>query len=221
MFGSMLRRLLLLLLLLVVAGAVVVALRAGREREPAAPPAAGAPPERAQAPPAPAPPGAPAKAPPARSDVEGLESAWEKVDLEEVRRALPENTFWEMSAPTQDERILRDRQEERERWNVEYGKVLSGTASEEEIRAYYAHRQRLSADYVEFTGYVLDRYRSKLSEQDVTLLELARTLHLKRLEGYPQELQRGFDRKREQDAAKERWQADEADFGADAESAEK
>jgi hypothetical protein len=136
--------------------------------------------------------------------------------MDEIRRAMPENTFWKMSAPTQDERVIREREEERARWNVEYGKVLSGNASEAEILAYYAHRQRLSADYVEFTSYVLDQHGDDLSEQDVELLELARRLHLARLAEYPKQTQQAFERKAEQDAAREAWRRDEAEFGAKA-----
>jgi hypothetical protein len=145
-----------------------------------------------------------------------LASAWESVDMDEVRRAMPENTFWTMSAPTTDERVIREREEERARWNTEYGKMLSGNASEEEIRAYYAHRQRLSADYVEFTTYVLDHYGDDLSDQDVGLLELARRLHLHRLAEYPKETQRAFERKTEQDRIRAEWLKDEQDFGAKA-----
>jgi hypothetical protein len=148
------------------------------------------------------------------SDPGQLASAWEKVDMDEIRRAMPENTYWTMSAPTTDERAIREREEERARWNAEYGKVLSGNASEEEIRAYYAHRQRLSADYVEFTSYVIDHHGDDLSEQDLGLLELARRLHLHRLAEYPKETQRAFERKAEQDAAREAWQRDQAEFGA-------
>ena len=142
-----------------------------------------------------------------------LASAWESVDMDEIRRAMPENTYWRMSAPTQDERVIRDREEERARWNLEYGKVLSGNASEEEIRAYYAHRQRLSADYVEFTSYVLDHHGDDLSEQDIGLLELARRLHLERLAAYPKEAQRAFGWKIEKDKVREEWLKDEAEFG--------
>ena len=148
------------------------------------------------------------------SDPGDLASAWESVDMDEIRRAMPENTYWTMSAPTTDERVIREREEERARWNAEYGKMLSGNASEEEIRAYYAHRQRLSADYVEFTSYVLDHYQDDLSDQDLGLLELARRLHLHRLAEYPKETQRAFERKAEQDAAREAWQRDQAEFGA-------
>jgi hypothetical protein len=149
------------------------------------------------------------------SDPGQLASAWETVDMEEIRRAMPENTFWTMSAPTTDERIIQDREEERARWNEAYGKVLSGNASEEEIRGYYAHRQRLSADYVEFTSYVLDHYQDDLSDQDLGLLELARRLHLARLAGYAKETQRALDRKTEQDELRAKWLADQAEFGSE------
>lgn len=137
---------------------------------------------------------------------------WGIVDLEEVRRALPRNLYWQTAMPTQEPRLLQERADERARWNVEYGKMLSGTGSEQEIEAYYAHRQRLSADYVEFVGYLLDHYGDELPERDAGLLELARRLHLVRLEELPREMQRAFDRKRAQDEAREAWLADEAAF---------
>ncbi|HEY8152742.1 MAG TPA: hypothetical protein VII72_01300 [Myxococcota bacterium] len=142
-----------------------------------------------------------------------LGSAWASVDLEEIRRVMPDNLYWQVAMPTEDARVLRDREDERARWNVEYGKVLSGNASEAEIMAYYAHRQRLSADYVEFTSYVLDQHGDDLSEQDVELLELARRLHLARLEEYPRQQQEAFDRKRKQDQARADWLADQEAFG--------
>ena len=61
-----------------------------------------------------------------------------------IRAALPDNVYWKMSAPTKDPEVLRQREEERARWNVEYGKVLSNTATDEEIDAYYARRQQLA-----------------------------------------------------------------------------
>ena len=159
---------------------------------------------------------APAAGSAPNADADEPSAPWAAIDLEEVRAALPGNLFWQMSAPTDDARVVRDREEERARWNVEYGKVLSGTASEAEIRAYYQHRQRLSADYVEFTSHVLDQQGSDLSEQDVTLLELARRLHLARLEEYPRQLQTALDRKLEQDRAREAWLAEEAELNDDA-----
>jgi hypothetical protein len=142
---------------------------------------------------------------------------WGVVDLEEVRAALPRNRYFEMAIPTEDLRVIQQREDERARWNVEYGKVLSGTGSEPEIQAYYEHRQRLSADYVEFVSYLLDHYGDRIPERDVGLLELARRLHLARLQEIPRQIQVALDRKRAQDEARAAWLADEAAFDAPSE----
>jgi hypothetical protein len=172
----------------------------------------------------------PSPAPPAASDLAGgdippavgsddMSTPWAVVDMEEIRRALPNNIYWRLSFPTKDPQVLEERDAERARWNVEYGKMLSGTASEDEIRAYYDLRARLSGDYIEFTSYLLDHYKDDLSERDVGLLDLARRLHLARLEEIPRKVQEAFDRKRRQDEARAAWLADEAEFGhADSDS---
>jgi hypothetical protein len=141
--------------------------------------------------------------------------AWSVVDLEEVRRKMPDNLYFELAVPTKDEAVLEARAAERARWNVEYGKVLSGTGTEEEIRAYYDQRARLSGDYVEFTTYLLDNYREVLPERDIALLELARRLHLARLEEIPRQAEEAQERKRKQDEARAAWLADEAEFGGE------
>jgi hypothetical protein len=151
--------------------------------------------------------------PPGFSD-DPMRLPWGIVDLDAVRDALPDNTYWRMAAPTDDLRVQQEREDERSRWNVEYGKVLSGTGTEEEIQAYFAHRQRMSADYVEFVGYVLDHYGDRLPDQDVGLLELARKLHLARLEEIPRKTQEAIERKQAQDAAREAWLQQEAEFAA-------
>ena len=120
-----------------------------------------------------------------------------------------------MGAPTQDEAEIERRARERDRWNVEYGKVLSGTGTEEEIRAYYDQRARVSGDYVEFTTYLLDHYGDVLHPRDVQLLKLARQLHLARLEEIPRGLETALQRKAEQDEARARWQAEERAFTGD------
>jgi hypothetical protein len=165
---------------------------AGAPAPDAVPPAAEAPEEEGAAP----------------GELAGLEA----VDLEEVRRALPHNGYWENSAPTENVRTIQQREEDEAHWNVEYGKVLSGTGSEQEIDAYFAHRQRVSADAVEFTGYLLDHYGEHLSERDTALLELARSLHLARLQELPRKIEEARERKRQQDAARAAWLADERAF---------
>jgi hypothetical protein len=131
--------------------------------------------------------------------------AWSQVDLDEVRAAMPDNLYWQRSVPTSDPEVLRERERDREYWNHEYGKVLSNTASEEEVRAYYAHRQRLSADSVEVTTYLLDHYGHVLPERDVGLLALARRLHLARLEELPRDLSDALVRREAHEQARLDW----------------
>jgi len=147
-------------------------------------------------------------------DEDALAAAWAEVDLDEVRRAMPDNIYFEMSAPTTDEAVIAERAAERNRWNDAYGKVLSGTGTEEEVLAYYDMRARLSSDYLEFTTYLLDNHGKSLAERDVGLLELARRLHAARLQEIPRQVEDAMERKRQQDAAREAWLADEAEFAA-------
>ena len=146
-------------------------------------------------------------------DMDAMAEAWSLVDLDEVRRAMPGNLFFEISAPTQEEAVLAARQAERARWNVEYGKILSGTGTRAEIVDYYDFRARLSTDYVEFTTYLLDHFGDQIPERDVGLLDLARRLHLARLEEIPRKVEEALERKRLQDEARAAWLADEAAFG--------
>jgi hypothetical protein len=206
-----------------IAGGLAAALALWREPEAPAPPApvtaAPAPPEEIPAPPVPDGPaaGAPAPSEPdAGADLADLAAAaWAGVDLEEVRARLPDNLYWQTAAPTTDERVLREREEEKARWNDVYGKVLSGTGTEEEIESFYERRQRLSSDSIQFVDYLLEHYGAALPEQGQELLHVARRLHLARLQEIPRRLQEAMDRKRAQDAAREAWLADQAEFERD------
>jgi hypothetical protein len=51
-------------------------------------------------------------------DDDAAARAWATVDIDEVRKAMPDNLHWKMSVPTKDPDVLRTRDEERERWNV-------------------------------------------------------------------------------------------------------
>jgi len=142
--------------------------------------------------------------------------SWEGVDLDAVRAAMPDNLYWKMSSPTQDEAVIAERAAERDRWNVEYGKVLSGTGTAAEVRAYYDHRAKLFGDYVEFTSYLLDHYEATLPAQDVRMLKLARGLSLARLEEMPRKVEESLERQRAQAEARAAWLADQEAFGDDA-----
>ena len=192
-------------------------LRLGRAPEPAspaddvaqapapAPPAEPAAEPLAPAPAAPGPPDAPSELPP------GLGA----VDLAEVRAALPDNLYWETAAPTQDPRVLEEREREKAFRNEQYGKILSGTGTDAEILDYYDHRMRVSTDYVAFTDYLLEHYGSDLTDQDLTLLHVARRLQLARLEEIPRRIQEARERKAVQDEARRAWLAGEKEFQGD------
>jgi hypothetical protein len=142
----------------------------------------------------------------------GSDNGWASVDLEAVRAAMPDNIYWEMSAPTRDPDVLRQREETRRRWNDEYGKVLSNTATEQEIRAYYAHRDRLASDYVELITHLLENYGRSLSLRDVGLLKVAAELNLARLEEIPRQLAEALERRQAHEAARQAWLRDQAAF---------
>jgi hypothetical protein len=144
--------------------------------------------------------------------------SWEGVDLEEVRRALPDNLYWEMNVPTEDSRELERRAEERARWNVEYGKVLSNTATEQEIETYYAYRQRVSEDAIEFANHLLNHYEDELPAKDVGLLELAIELHLARLEEIPRQIADAQQRREVHAAARQAWLEEQAAFEDEADT---
>jgi hypothetical protein len=182
----------------------------------ASPPPASAPPV-AEIDPAPASPAAPTRAPEPAIDSEAgedgdLERAlrWSSVDLDALRREIPDNLYWEMGAPTDDPDVLEERARERARWNDAWGRVLSGNATEEEIHAYFDHRHRLSTDYLAFASLLLDRHREVLPERDVGLLELSVRMHHKRLQELPRDLAEALERKERQDALREAWLRDEA-----------
>jgi len=140
---------------------------------------------------------------------------WAAVDLDEVRAAMPNNTFWRTAAPTTDPEVLRAREEERERWNVEYGKVLSNTATKEEVDAYFAHRQQMSTDYIQFAAYLLQNYWQKLGVRNEGLLKLAIKLHLARLEEIPRQMAEAHQRREAHEAARRAWLEEQKAFEAD------
>jgi hypothetical protein len=158
------------------------------------------------------PPAPPPTKKPDHDELQAPELSWDNVDMEAVRALKPNNRYWTMSAPTKDPEVLRKREEEQEHWNTEYGKVLSNTATAEEIDAYYDYRQKVANDNIAFAGYLLAAYGGKLPERDVALLKLAVKLNLARLEEYPRQIVEAQQRREEHDAARRAWLADQQAF---------
>jgi len=120
------------------------------------------------------------------------------VDLNRLRERLPDNLYWRLGVPTKDPRVLRWREEQERHWNRLNSKVLSNTATEEEIREYYGHRRKVSEDLMTFARLVLEEYGTQLPETERGLYELSLRMHHARLEELPQQLQAALARKRPQ-----------------------
>jgi len=146
------------------------------------------------------------------ADHDASRGTWAALDLEAVRAAMPDNLYWKMAAPTKDPDLLRWREEERARLNVEYGKVLSNTATAEEIDAYFAERKRLSDDYLEFVVYVLTNYGGAIPKEGVALLKLAGEMHAARLEEMPRQIAEAHARREAHDALRREWLEEQKAF---------
>ncbi len=174
--------------------------RSTAERQPAPAPAVSTPQSTSRAPAAPAiaaaapPANDPADPPPAIAAAGGA-SAY-PVDLDALRARLPDNLYWTLGAPTEDENALRARSDRARQINELFGKVQSTTASEEEIQQYYAERRRVSDDYIQFAELVLAEYRDQLPEDQIGLYELSVQLHRARLEEIPRDLADALARRR-------------------------
>jgi hypothetical protein len=138
--------------------------------------------------------------------------AWSKVDLEEIRKAMPDNVYWKMGVPSQDPEVQLERERERDRWNVAYGKVLSNTATAEEIDAYYAHEELRSSDYMEFIIYTLTHYGDVIPKRDAALLKLAGEMHLAKLEEIPRKQAEAHERRKQHEAVRQAWLAEQKAF---------
>jgi hypothetical protein len=142
--------------------------------------------------------------------IEGL--VFGDIDLREARELMPDNLYWTLGAPTKDPQVLAERDQEKERRNQEYGRVLSGDASEEEVRAYYDYRRRLSSDYVEFAEFMQRRFKGKGPDEFQGMLDLALKLNAERLAQIPADEQDALERARERARIREEWQRQQADF---------
>lgn len=145
----------------------------------------------------------PAEAPPPPPPSEGPRQ--HPVDLAKLRERLPHNLYWQLGAPTDDPTVLRQREEETQRWNTLHGKVVSNTATEEEIHEYFEHRRAVSEDFIEFARTVLEQYGDQLPEQERGLYELSIRMHSTRLEELPRETDEALERKRLQDERRQKW----------------
>lgn len=104
------------------------------------------------------------------------------VDLNALRARLPDNRFWQLGAPTSDPAVAKQRAARAERDNAALGRVVSGEASADEVRAYYAERRAISRDYLQLAEIVLAEKGEALPPRDRGAFELSANLHRARLQ---------------------------------------
>lgn len=128
-----------------------------------------------------------------------------ELDFEALEKRTPDNLYWLTAVPTKDPAVLEARAREREERNRQYGKVVSNSATVEEINAYYAYREKLSEDYIEVLQLILDEHGDELSERDSGLFELTISMHAARLSEIPAKRDDALRRKAEYDEVKKAW----------------
>jgi len=158
---------------------------------------------------------APARTAPAMEEpvpyIEGL--VYGEIDLREARELMPDNLYWQIGSPTKDPAVLAEREAEKQRRNEEFGRVQAGDASEDEVRAYYDYKTRLSKDFLEFSEFMARRYRDSKNDQFVGMLELATKMHAAKLAQLPGELEDALQRSREREKIREDWRRQQEEFG--------
>lgn len=132
---------------------------------------------RAQAPAS----GSPSAPGPAPAESIGAATSY-PVDLDALRARLPDNRYWQLGAPTSDPAVAKRRAARAERDNAALGRVVSGEASPDEVRAYYAERRAISRDYLQIAELVLAEQGESLSPRDRGMFELSANLHRARLQ---------------------------------------
>jgi hypothetical protein len=150
------------------------------------------------------------------SPLQDTAEAWAQVDFDEIRKAMPDNLYWKMAFPTKDPALIKEREERREQWNSEFGKVQSNTATDEEIDAYYGEQQKLSNDYLEFLVYLGTHYGEVVPKGEIGMLKLAGELHLARLEEIPRKIAEAKERHAAHEAARRAWLEEQKQFATPA-----
>ena len=142
----------------------------------------------------------------------GTADQWARIDFDEIRRALPDSTYWKMAFPTKDPALLEERERIRARWNEQFGKIQSNTATDEEIDGYYAEQQRLSNDYLEFLVYLADHYAGDVPRSAGGALKLAGEMHLAKLEEIPRTIAEAKERHAAHERERQAWLEEQKQF---------
>jgi len=151
------------------------------------------------------------KTDPAAPDMDTADQ-WARIDFDEIRRALPDSTYWKMAFPTKDPALLEERKRTRDQWAAQAAKIQSNTATDEEIDAYYAEQHQLSTDYLEFLVYLAEHYGDLVPRGEVGALKLAGEMHLAKLEEMPRKIAEAKERHAAHEREREAWLAEQQKF---------
>jgi len=139
---------------------------------------------------------------------------WGDIDLRDAKALMPDNLYWKLAAPTKDPAVLAEREADKKKRNEEYGRVLSGDASEEEVDAYYDYRERVSSDFLEMADYLRRRFDSSSNEELKGMLALAAKLHAARLAQIPADREAALEHSRQAEKAREEWRKQQEEFAS-------
>jgi hypothetical protein len=128
-----------------------------------------------------------------------------QLDLGWLRTRLPHNRYWDLGVPTDDVNVAAARADAARRQNELYGKILSGTGTDEDIASYFDDRRSLLTDYAEVARVALDEGGDQLSERDRNLFQLALKMDRDRLDALPRERDDAIARKRAQEQRRAEW----------------
>jgi hypothetical protein len=137
---------------------------------------------------------------------------WARIDFDEIKRALPDSTYWKMAFPTSDPEVIAEREKIRAEWAAQAAKITANTATDEEIDAYYAEQQKLSNDYLEFLVYLAEHYGELVPPGEVGALKLAGEMHLAKLEEIPRKIAEAKERHAAHEKARQEWLAQQRQF---------
>jgi hypothetical protein len=101
--------------------------------------------------------------------------------LVQIEQALPNNRYWLMASPTEDESLIEARAFEKRVREKRYGEIMAGYASQHDIDEHFADVRATSIDFIEFSEYVLENYANALGPQNLQMHRLSVELHQSRL----------------------------------------
>lgn len=130
-----------------------------------------------------------------------------EIDLVAIRKALPDNLYWELKSPTEDAAELKRRAARQAEIDKQYGRVQANIASEQEIHSYYDFQKRQSEDYVKFLKYLMTKHGDELSQRDEGLYGLGIKIHTARLKDIPRAREDAQKRRVVHDRKRQEWLA--------------